>query len=156
MIVSPKTMRGKIDFVNRVGQTITVGYDYFSYSKIPVNKRNFKVGDIVILTIESPNKYYLTDIELETPDKKEDKQMKADELKKLKEEYEKSMSKMTDGQKEVLHKNYLVAINAVTEVYKVSATYDDSKKDIEDVVELLSDAALILSIEIDKKTYGYL
>ena len=126
-------------------ETAKIGLTSFSFREIPKKNRKFKEGDKVRVEFPYNNHYYAQSIEV---------------IKSEEEEMEKDITINQEGldekKREILRQMMIENTKAAVELYHITATYDDTKKDLVAITKTVMDIATAITIHIDSQTTQYI
>jgi hypothetical protein len=157
-------VNGVVDTLNRKTDTIQIGKDTYSIRDVPKHLRSLvSIGDRVTLWFDTTNHYYATSMSNHTMEADKFKNGKSipvggGNTKKTVEDYRTLIKdtepfygemELSDSEKREVRSIYEGAIDQSIKLFDITATYDDTKKDIVDLVDSILEAAAVMTIVID-------
>jgi hypothetical protein len=148
-------LKGPLESLPTLYDVIRINGNPYSLKEIDPSKKTglksvLKVGMIVKLTFPHKNRYYAKDIEVT-----EETEMKQKDFSSLVKEIEplyKELVSLNEGEKRDLLAMFQHSLDITTSLYSVHASYDDTKKDVEDVLPKLIEVAYGLTLVEDANT----
>jgi phage terminase small subunit len=172
-------MEGEIAFISTF-ETMNVSGTTFGIRNLKKDlRKTFKVGDTVTVYFNDKSPFYATnvivrgskaekEILLEIPEIPETTESKTSEIKmkpkKTAEEYislikdmepfvpQEVLSKLKEGEKSELLDIFKGSVATAVNLYDITATYDDTKKDIEEIAATVLELAFCMTVIIDTNT----
>lgn len=160
-------IRGRVEALNRKADTLQIGKDSISIRDVPKHERNLvSVGDIITAWFEK-SKYYATHITNHSMDAFRNQigripiggKMKKtpDDFKKLISDLEpfcghEIVNAMSETDRREIRGIMESALDQSIALLNITASYEDTKKEVADLAEMVLETAAIITIVIDGNT----
>jgi hypothetical protein len=161
---------GVVDSYNRKGEIIYIGKTPISLKDVPKEQKGLlSVGDSVICYFDGKNNYYATSMKnnslrhefdkgkKSTPSEVRTITKKSPEdfqtlIKELEPFFGQVFEKMSDSDRRELKETMISSLDQAIKLLDITATFEETKKDIADLAESVLEVAAVITVVIDGNT----